>query len=797
MSALLTRKLRRDLLRERGQALAVLSVTALGVLVFVASAGSYRDLRDSYAATRTRLALASLHVVLPVVEPDDVRTVGAVPGVALVETRAEAELPVSVGTHRATLRLLSLPDEGEPRLDRLQLVAGALPGPGQLVLEQHFARFHGLEPGARVDVAGTSLEVTGVVVSAEYLWVARNEHDFLTPPAQFGVAWARRAVQRRVAAAWLQQGGDTARAPAVEVAAGPAPGNQLLVQAHPDVSPAALAKQVTTALGAGRALAATPADELVSTRLMQMDLDGYKGMAAFFPLFFLLVSAFIVGATLARLVDAQRVTIGTLMALGLAPSRLLAHYLGHAAALGGLGAVLGAVVGELASPFVSQSYAQELGIPSVDWQLHPDLVLEGLAMGLGVSLLAGLLPALHATRLQPAEAMRPPVPRLGRLAGLVRHVPLPLSGRLALRGLLGRPLRSLGTILGVASAMVLVLSTGVLLDAMKTSLGLYFEKAQTYDVRVDFAAPSPASEVLEKARAAPGVVRAETLFVAPARLEAQGRHADVMLQAPDEDATLVRPVDVDGSVTVPGAGGLAVTRATAKKLGVQPGDTVRVTLPPLEPVATLRITGFADATMGSSATMHRATLDQVWGLAGLATTLVGTAKPGGAAAARDTLAAAFPHAVRVDDAASLREQLQLLMGLGWVMLSAMLLFACVLAGAILFNTATLSVLERQRDLATLRALGGTMRELTVSLSVENGLLTLLGLGVGLPLAIAAARALLATFESDLFSLPFVLSPGALGLTLGGIFVLVLLAQAPALRRVARANLAEAVRAREG
>ena len=194
--------------------------------------------------------------------------------------------------------------------------------------------------------------------------------------------------------------------------------------------------------------------------------------------------------------------------------------------------------------------------------------------------------------------------------------------------------------------------------------------------------------------------------------------------------------------------------------------------------------------------MRRADVDATLGSTGLATSVL-VAAPGHSEAVRDALAKTFPQAVRVEDAVATRAQFELLMGLGWLMLGFMLVFAGVLAAAILFNTATLTVLERQRDLATLRALGQTMREVSALITLEHALLTVLGLVLGLPLAVLAAKGLLRAFESELFSLPFVLAPQTVAFTLGGVLVVVLLAQWPALRRVARSSLAEQVRVREG
>jgi putative ABC transport system permease protein len=796
------RKLRRELWRQRGSTAAVLTVTALGVMLFVASAGAYRDLRDSYAATRMRLALAELHLEVASLTEDDLHQAAALPGVAAAEARIVTEVPASpsdVAGGRAALRLISLPDEGEPSLDRVLLLEGSMPRQDEILLEKHFARYHGLTAGMTLPLgAGAApVHVSGVAVSAEYLWVSRNENDILPSPADFGVGWMRRAALRNLAQRMLDTGGQAMQGASLLAAAGDAQGTELLVQPGRGVEAASVAASLRAMLGAQRIIRLTRGEDLVGVRLLQMDLDGYRGMAAFFPVLFLAVAAFVIASLLARLVDAQRSVIGTFLALGVGRAKILGHYLSHALVLGSAGAALGAGLGLALAPQMTREYATELNIPFVEAHAHLDLLGWGVLMGVIVSALAGLVPAVRAMRLMPAEAMRPPRPRIGPLARLVRGLAGPLPVRLAMRDLLGRPLRSLATALGVSAAVVLVLSTGSMLDSMKTTFGAIFDDARAYDIRVDYASPVQTDASSEAVRAQPGVTAVEAFLALPVRIEASGRATEMLLEALPDKRELVRVADVDGRRVPLGDGGVAITRAAARKLNVAPGDEIVLRpLPRGDPV-TLRVAGFADAAMGSTASVRRGAVERPWHLLGLSTTVVARTAAGKSSAVRAALTKALPGATRIEDAAGTRAEFQSLMGLGWVMLGAMLFFGGVLAAAILFNTATLSVLERRRELATLRALGVTMREITAMVTVEHALLALLGLALGVPLAVVASKEMLGAFSSDLFSLPFVLSASTLAITLSSIFVLVLLAQWLALRRVARSNLADEVRVREG
>ncbi|MEZ4296285.1 MAG: FtsX-like permease family protein [Polyangiaceae bacterium] len=412
------RKLWRDLRAQKGSTAAVLVVAALGVLMLVASAGAYSDLRDSYTSTRVKLALAGLHVdAVSVTEADRV-AVSALPDVAIAETRTVAEVPVApskkVPGLRATLRILSLPDSGEPALDRTLVVEGKLPsGDGEVLVEKHFATRHGLASGSSLDVGpGVSVRVSGVAVSAEYLWVARDQNDFMTSPDEMGVAWMRRGALRGLAAGLMARGDGALVTPSLRIAGSEGLEDQLLVQPKAGVAPATVAAAVRGVLGE-RALRETAADDLVGVKLLQMDVDGYKGMAAFFPLFFLTVAAFILASALARTVDAQRSIVGTWLALGVARSRILVHYLSYALVLGVGGAVLGGLLGLAVAPEMTREYANELNIPFVEAHLHLDLLGLGVLVGALTALLAAAVPVFRVLQLTPAEAMRPPRPSIG------------------------------------------------------------------------------------------------------------------------------------------------------------------------------------------------------------------------------------------------------------------------------------------------------------------------------------------------------------------------------------------------
>lgn len=807
---LLGRKLWRELRSQKGQSIAVILVTAIGVLLYVTSAGGYLDLDSSYAHTRAQLALADLHIDVPAISDEEVAAIAASGGVKHAEARVVTSLPFRIGRDkdRVELRVISAPQH----LDRVLLLLGRTPrGPDEVLVEKHLAHYHDLEPGDAItlDAPGRqqTLRVSGVAVSAEYLWVTRDETDIFAMPDAFGVGWMDRDGLRTLARDVLEasagsiEGAATPGLATLAVAASPSAGNQLLIGRAEGTTDAKLTDEVRRRLGEERVLAATPAKDLLGVRVLQLDVDGYRDMAAFFPAFFLAVAVFIVASLLSRLVDAQRPLLATLLALGVSRTRVLAHYLAYSFALAGTGALIGAGLGLLASREMTHQYALELGIPFVVTSLHWELALHGLLFGALTALLAGWAPAFHASRLPPAEGMRPPRPRLSMLARAARRMPLPLWLRLAIRDVIGRPFRSVGAVMGVAAALVLVLSTGAFTDSMTTTFNVLFEDANRYDLRIDLVRPERAEDLQARLKKVAGVSHLEGIVALPVSLSREGAQGasdetHAMLRGLVDDASLLRSIDLDRRVVMPDAGGIVLGRTTARSLGVELGEKVRAELLPHGPAATFHVAGFADAVMGDTASVRLADAQQAFGLKGLVTAAALSVRPGELDRTREEIAA-FADAAHVEDLAATRDAMDALMGLGWLLIGIMLIFSVVLAAAILFNTATLNILERRRELATLRALGRSQRELTLSLTLEHAVIALLGFALGLPLSVLAAKAMLARFSSDLFQLPFVLSAGTVAAAGVGVVLVLLLAQWPALRTVSRASLADLVRVREG
>jgi putative ABC transport system permease protein len=141
----------------------------------------------------------------------------------------------------------------------------------------------------------------------------------------------------------------------------------------------------------------------------------------------------------------------------------------------------------------------------------------------------------------------------------------------------------------------------------------------------------------------------------------------------------------------------------------------------------------------------------------------------------------------------LYELVQEYMGLFYVFVGVMIVLGGVLAFALIYNTMSANISERQGELAVLRTLGLSHRAIGSMVTVQNLLLTIVGLVPGLVFGWALAWVFMYAFSSDMFTFELYIRPLTYVLTAVAVIVVGLLSQWPALRAVSRLDLGRIVR----
>lgn len=789
-SPVLRTKVRRDLRRSRAQFGAVILTIMLGVALYGASADAYRNLVASYDQVFVDLHFADFTVNGGDVD-SFVADAALLEGVNATATRTVIDPAVQApdGT-RFLGRMVGMPLDRQPTVNAVHIIDGeylSSARPDAVLVEQHMADAFDVKVGDTIsyfdatDAAWMDAPVAGIVASAEYLWPARDNQDPIPSSKDFGVVFAGEA--------------------RVDRAAGPNAPRQALVYYDPGIAGSAR-DALDLRLGelAGTAGAANSFNraQQPSSAALSTDINGLGQLAYMFPFLFLSAAGLSTYVLLTRLVQRQRPIIGTLAAIGFPRRTIFGHYINFGMIAGLSGAIPGAILGVVLGRLISGAYTSALAIPATVTRTYPDTILIGIVFGAVAGFLCAAAPALSASKMAPAEAMRGQTPTSAGRTSLAERLfpPLrraPIRWRLIARGPGRNRRRTTSTVIGVVLSLTLILVSWGMLDTVQNMLdrqvAITTEDAQVTLDGTDYATVS------DRITAVDGVAAVEPILDLPVSLQSSdgavypttltGYRADTEMHS-FGDAGL-------GSRRLPGTG-LVVGDALHKELGLAEGDSVTLTFAENGTATQAVIAGFVSEPIG---TFAYANLDYVEDLSpGSAPNAAAIRYDAGSDTGelRNTISE-IPGVVAYRDSGAAVDTMRNMMSLFVAFVATMLVFGALMAFSMIFATMSVNISERRNEVATLRAEGFRLTTIDRLIASENLILVALGIIPGLAIGTLAAWASTASYSTDQFAFPFRISP----LTIVGSAVLIglvaIVAQRPGLRGVGRIDVPAVLRER--
>lgn len=789
MSAL-TRKLGRDLWRTRAQVLSIAAVMAGGVMSVVALRGTGSALDRARREYYVDQHFADVFATLTRAPDAMTARLAAIPGVRTVTTRVVKDVRLDIPGLElpAVGRMMALPAPGTDvagTLNTVRVMKGRAVAPGaddEILVSGRFAEANGLHPGdplvAVINERRTLLHIVGIGASPDYLYEEAGGGMFVDVRS-FGVLWAPHD---------LTADATGMRGAFNDVAIGLAAG------ARQAEVIAAVDSMLARYGGRG---AIGRADQL-SNRVVDNELRQLAVMALAFPVVFVAVAAFLVGAVLSRLVVTEREQIAILKAFGYTNRTVALHYLAYAAVAIALGIVLGIGVGIWFGRFYTSLYVEILRIPGLSFRA--DWATVGIAVG--VIFVAALSGALGAVRrvavMPPAAALQPPAPARYRRLLLDRlgiGDRLGAAPRMILRGLERRPSRALLGAAGVASALAMMAGALSLYDASRRMIDVQFRVGHRETLGLQFVTPSPRS-IRQTFASLPGVTDVELMRMLPVRLRHDARSRTVALTGLEPRGRLHRLVDVHGQTLPLPPDGLVLSANLARTLDVRAGDTVEVELLETGKKRHAVVAAFLDELMSPNAYAELGATGTLAGDGELASGAYLWLDEPPTAELFDRLRA-MPRVMTVSSRTAMLDQFDRMMARGFRTTSAIVvIFAAVIALGVVYNGARISLSERGRELASLRVLGFTTREVGAMLLGEQAILTVAAVPLGWALGRVFAGYLAHAFESEYYQVPIVTR----SMTYAFASVVVVLASALAgvlmYRRAARLDLVAVLKTRE-
>lgn len=499
----------------------------------------------------------------------------------------------------------------------------------------------------------------------------------------------------------------------------------------------------------------------------ESDADRVDSIAAVFPFIFFLVAALVALTTMTRMVEEERVLIGTFKALGYGPVRIASKYLIYAAAASVTGSVLGIVIlSQVLPAVISEAYAIIYFVPH--GPLPIDLGLAGLAAGLGVGVTLGATwAAVFATlRERPAALMLPRAPKAGKRILLERIAPLwrnlSFSWKVTFRNLFRYKKRFIMTVIGIAGCTALLLTGLGLQDAINDIIDKQYGEIVHYNTVVSTeddlsdASAEKFDALLDDRETVSSYTRVQSVSMVASGPDKADVHASVVVpQDPEAFSDFFLLRTRQGHEAVPlGQDGVVLAEKLANELGVGVGDTVRLADQDemgnaTDTIFDLTVTGVVENYIYNYVFLGPELYERMEGeVPAFSTYYAVTNSDGDVRSAFNDEARAIDgvKTVAYNDE-TIDAYKTMLRSVGLIVI-VLVVAAAALAFIVLYNLTNINITERQREIATLKVLGFTPREVSAYIYRETALLSIIGCAVGLVFGVFLEGFVVVTAEVD-------------------------------------------------
>ena len=491
--------------------------------------------------------------------------------------------------------------------------------------------------------------------------------------------------------------------------------------------------------------------------------DRMRSIGKVFPVLFFLVAALISLTTMTRMVEEQRVQIGTMKALGYGKAAIAGKYIGYAliATLGG--SIFGVLIGEKILPFII-IYAYMIlykHLPAILVPYHMSYALQASVIAVACTLIATIASCYKELAAEPAELMRPAAPKQGkrilleRIGIIWKH--LNFTWKSTVRNLIRYKKRFFMTIFGIGGCMALMVVGFGLKDCIYEIVSLQYEKVQFYD-----AATYMSDDISEENRQQLHDYLDQNADIKET-IEARMQKTDVKSASGKKTLYLMVPSDNEkiedflsfhsrtdkDEVYSLKKDEVILTEKMASLLNVKVGDELTIEDEDRGD-QTVTVGAICENYMSHYLYLSPEKYEELYGVPAEYNTIIYSVKDG-----KDdqiekigTKLLSMDGVLNVSYTSSIEGRLDDMLRSLNLVIVVLIVSAGMLAFVVLYNLNNINITERQRELATLKVLGFYDGEVASYVYRENILLTIIGSVVGMVLGNLLHRYIILTVEVE-------------------------------------------------
>lgn len=490
--------------------------------------------------------------------------------------------------------------------------------------------------------------------------------------------------------------------------------------------------------------------------------DSIDALAGIFPVFFVLVAALVALTTMTRMVDEQRINIGTLKGLGYTPGMIAKKYIVYAMSASAIGSIIGLIVGYTVFPtIIYNAYAIMYTVPKVELRTDLFITVLSIATSIFVTTFAAFAACRRELIEAPAILMRPKAPKNGKRILLERigfvWNRIGFIWKVTLRNIFRYKKRFLMTVLGISGCTALILTGFGVRDSIQMIVDVQFGELNKYSMTASYDSDEKTEDVeyLKSLISNEKGVKEIGMF--------HNQNAKVMINNKEKEVTVVipenkntfkdfielrerkshTPIKLDNK-------GIVISEKAARNLDAKVGDKVKI-LNENDVSAEAVISGITENYVNHYIYMtndyykelfnRNADSNRIYGVLDDSITIDQEDKMA-SKTIDSTCANGTVFTTGIKDGFS-----DTIKSLNYVVL-LMIVSAGALAFVVLYNLSNVNISERIREIATIKVLGFYDKEVSAYIYRENVILTLIGAVVGLGLGVILHQFIMITVEVE-------------------------------------------------
>lgn len=469
-----------------------------------------------------------------------------------------------------------------------------------------------------------------------------------------------------------------------------------------------------------------------------IDVEKVADIATVFPIFFFLIAALVSLTTMTRMIEEERIQIGTLKALGYRRRTIASKYLVYCGVATVIGCIIGLSVGFKVLPTVIfMAFGSQYELPALVTELNVNYAVLSCALEIACTLGATWLACNQTLREKPSALMIPRAPKAGKRILLERIAfiwkRLSFTHKATARNIFRYKKHLFMTVIGIAGCTALMVAGFGIRDSLNALATTQFDELMKYDMRIELT-EDRSDKILDDF-----LEDKDTLSLSSSIVDVKSEDSSQLISStlyvPEHSEQLKDFVTLRDRKThepVPfGNNSVIITEKMADVLEVKPGDTITVVDvdgAPTEYTLTGTIENYAGCYIYVSSDEYlKANRSIEYNCYLLDSGITGQDVQD--QVSRQLRESEYVSAIEF--ASQSQETYQIVMESLEFIVYVLVVFSGMLAVVVLYNLTNININERIRELATLRVLGYHHKEVAMYIFREIGILTIIGTIAGL------------------------------------------------------------------